>query len=91
MDDAVSFRRVNTWRFGNITYDIHASKDAAEHQAVVITAIGPDSEHRYVVLHLPYGNDGCFDQWIEGTDEERAAAAESALTGHSLLAGTDLW
>jgi len=91
MTDAVSFRRVNTWRSGGITYDVHATKDAAEHQTIVITAIGPGSEHRYVVVHLPYGNDGCFEQWTEGTDEERAAAAESALTGHSVLTGTDPW
>ncbi|MBE0593910.1 MAG: hypothetical protein IH616_16075 [Gemmatimonadales bacterium] len=91
MSDAVTFRRVNSWRSGGIAYDVHATKDAAEHQTIVITAIGPDSEHRYVVVHAPYGNEGFLDQWLDGSDEERAMAAESALTGHSILTGTDPW
>lgn len=91
MSDTVSFRRVNTWRSGGITYDVHATRDAAEHQTIVITAIGPGSEHRYAVVHLPYGNEGICDQWLDGTDEERATAAELVLTGRSVLTGTDPW
>jgi hypothetical protein len=91
MGDGVTFRRVSSWRSGGITYDVHATRDAADHQTVVITAIGPGAEHRFVVVHAPYGNEGFVDRWVEGTDEERATAAEEELSGYSALTGTDPW
>jgi hypothetical protein len=72
-------------------YDVHATRDAADHQTVVITAIGPGAEHRFVVVHAPYGNEAFVDRWAEGSEEERAAAAESELSGYSSLTGTDPW
>jgi hypothetical protein len=62
-------------------YDVHAAQDPDGSWKVVITAIGPGTVHRFVVLQVGEQEPGEQPAWLAGDDDERTQAAEEALTG----------
>lgn len=71
--------RILAWDEGDVSYYLYGSPPGPSGRVLVLTAIGPEFEHRWVVV--PQGRSGTdpVDQWTGATHEERTQIAEELL------------
>jgi hypothetical protein len=68
-----------SWQEGEIAYYLHASPAGPGGRVVVLTAVGPEREHRFVVLPQGHTNEELEAKWESSSDDERTRMAESLL------------
>jgi hypothetical protein len=76
--DHFGLQQIVAWKEGEISYYLHGSPAGPGGRVIVLTAVGPADEHRWVVL--PQGNDReAANKWEAASDTERTRMAEALL------------
>lgn len=82
MSNKLPLERLAAWKERGTSYYLYASPASPGGRVIVLTAIGPEGEHRWVVL--PRGGPAAADlanRWADASDEERTRLAEELLRG----------
>ncbi len=82
MTERLKLERLAAWEERGVAYYLYASPAGPGGRVIVLTAVGPEGEHRWVVL--PRGGAAAANlaaRWGEATDEERTRLAEALLRG----------
>ncbi len=82
MTDPLKLERLAAWEERGVAYYMYASPESPGGRVIVLTSVGPEGEHRWVVL--PRGGPAAADlstRWKAASDEERTKLAEALLRG----------
>lgn len=78
MSQHLGLTRLAAWEEGYVTYYLYASPTGPAGRVVVLTALGPHNEHRWVIL--PQGKaSGDLARWTDADERERTRLAEELL------------
>jgi hypothetical protein len=77
-DNHFGLAQIVAWKEGDVSYYLHGSPPGPGGRVIVLTAVGPDDEHRWVVL--PQGKaEEAATKWEVASNTERTLMAEALL------------
>jgi hypothetical protein len=68
-----------SWKEGDVSYYLHGTPPGPSGRVTVLTAVGPESEHRWLVLPQGKSSEDLAATWYEASNLERTELAESLL------------
>ena len=68
-----------TWQEGDVSYYLHGTPAGPSGRVVVLTAVGPDCEHRWLVLPQGKSTQDLAATWTQVDNHERTELAEGLL------------
>ena len=79
MEQDLDLEQLAAWREGAVAYYLHASPAGPGGRVIVLTAVGPEREHRWVVLPHGRATEDLASKWRRVSDSERTQMAELLL------------
>ncbi|UCF41043.1 MAG: hypothetical protein JSW43_01505 [Gemmatimonadota bacterium] len=67
------------WEEGDVSYYLHGTPRGPSGRVIVLTAVGPDYEHRWLVLPQGKSSDDLAATWTSASDHDKTALAENLL------------
>lgn len=75
----LDLEQLAAWQEGDVAYYLHASPAGPGGRVIVLTAVGPEREHRWVVLPQGKTTENLAAKWGRASDSERTQMAELLL------------
>ena len=67
------------WKEGSVSYYLHGTPPGPSGRVIVLTAVGPESEHRWLVLPQGRSSEDLAATWSAASNHARTELAESLL------------
>ncbi len=78
-EEHLGLEQLAAWKEGGISYYLHGTPAGPSGRVIILTAVGPDYEHRWLVLPQGKTTEDLASRWSEASNHEKTELAETLL------------